>query len=52
MKTMGDIYESVIETESPAAEAVQIFDTPGDVSWMYNIVGELQSTQTIKINTY
>ncbi len=32
MKTLGDIYEAVIETENPAAEQVQIFDTPGNVS--------------------
>ena len=33
VKTLGDIYEAVIETEHPAAEAVQLFDTPGDVSY-------------------
>lgn len=31
MKTLGDMYEAVIESESPAAEVVQIYDTPGDV---------------------
>ena len=31
METLGDIYEAVIESEHPITEAVQIYDTPGNV---------------------
>ena len=38
LSTIGDIYEVGLETEKSVVERLQIFDTPGSVSEILNIM--------------